>query len=323
MQFSRTILPWSDHPVHSTGNLYEFFAQRLPRGLTYHLPNSVTLCADLAVPTEQVKTFLDAAATWLVKELTRREDRGHRFVELKLFTDKELRAALTRRHKQPWILYYSENGGLGDSKAASSPSAKTGAIPCSTMRNHGVGWRLDEDGGMRVWLVTARKDGQDWDWDSDIGHESAHAAFAPVPLFTQSLGGDLDTIRFAETQNANDLSTHQLARMCYMFTELAVVSVRGEARPTATGLPLGEPEELHAFLGLLKQAMPGVGFDRALNACDRVGGVIAVEDGSAIFEIGAAALRTLAVSIGFVNEPDIARVADQIFPVLWRNLTKQ
>ena len=101
--------------------------------------------------------------------------------------------------------------------------------------------------------------------------------------------------------------------MCYLLTELAVVAVRGEARPTETALPLGEPRELRAFLGLLKQVMPGAGFDRALDACERVGGVIAVEDGSEIFEIGAAALRAMAASIGFVDQPDIAPVADRIF----------
>jgi hypothetical protein len=315
MQFSRTVLPWSDRPVHRAGNLLEFFAERLPKPLRYHLPASITVCADLEVPVDQVTTFLDVAAAWLVEELARRENRSHRFVELGLFTDEDLRGALTRRHKQPWILYYSENGGLGDSEAAASLSAKTGVIPCSTMRNHAVGWQLDEHGRMHVWLVTARKEGEDWDWDSDLGHESAHAAFAPVPLFVQALGRDLDLVCFADAREPNEMTADQLARMCYLFTELAVVSVRGEARPTATGLPLGDPRELHAFLRLLSQAMPSAGFDRALKACDRVGGVIAVEDGSAIFEIGAAALRALAASIGFVNEPDIARVAAQIFPI--------
>jgi hypothetical protein len=183
------------------------------------------------------------------------------------------------------------------------------------MRNHGVGWRVDERGEMHVWLATARKEGRNWDWDSDIGHESAHAAFAPVPLFVQSASRDLDTVRFAETRSASDLTTDQLARMCYLLTELAVVAVRGEARPTETALPLGEPQELHAFLGLLKQAMPGAGFDRALDACERVGGVIAVEGSLEIFEIGAAALRALAASIRFVDEPNIEPVADQIFRI--------
>ena len=315
MQFHLTTLPWSDHPVRSSGNLHAFFAERLPRTLTYHLPPSVTLCADLDVPAEQASAFLDAAAAWFVEELTCRDERCHRFVELGLLTDDELRAALTRRHKQPWILYYSENGGLGHSEAAASTSAKTGVIPCSTMRNHGVGWRVDGRGGMHVWLATARKEGQNWDWDSDIGHELAHAAFAPVPLFAQSASRDLDTVHFAETRSASELTTDQLARMCYLLTELAVVAVRGEARPTKTALPLGEPQELRAFLGLLKQAMPGAGFDHALDACERVGGVIADEGGSEIFEIGAAALRALAASIGFVDQPDIAPVADRIFPM--------
>src|SRR5512143_191504 len=122
------------------------------------------------------------------------------------------------------------------------------------MRNHGVGWRVDGRGGMHVWLATARKEGQDWDWDSDIGHESAHAAFAPVPLFVQSASRDLDTVRFAGTRSASKPTNDQLARMCYLMTELAVVAVRGETRPTETALPIGEPQELHAFLGLLKQA---------------------------------------------------------------------
>jgi hypothetical protein len=106
-------------------------------------------------------------------------------------------------------------------------------------------------------------------------------------------------------------------------------SVSGRSfEPLATrercgGERLASPRELHAFLRLMSEAMRGAGFDRALEACGQVGGIISVEDGVAIFEIGAAALRALGSTIRFVDKPDITQVAAQIFPALWCNPTKQ
>src|SRR5262249_2394848 len=150
---------------------------------------------------------------------------------------------------------------------ASAPKhPNAGLIPCSAMRNHGVAWRLDDIGRCRVWLVTARKPGEEWDWDSDIGHESAHASFAPVPLFAESLGQELENARLAASHGPEDLSFSQLAAICYALTELAVVAVRGEDRPTRTRLPVGEPAELYQLLKLSIGLFPQMGFDRAYAA---------------------------------------------------------
>jgi hypothetical protein len=75
----------------------------------------------------------------------------------------------------------------------------------------------------------------------------------------------------------------QLARMCYLYTELAVVAVRGETRATETHLPLAEADQLHQLLVLSDQILPGLGFDRALVACERVHGVINLNEGSCVW----------------------------------------
>lgn len=312
MKLFPTTLPWGDTPVHATGNIQRLFASRLPSHLGYHLPDVVTICADLAVSETQVEALIEGMAAQLARECETREERRKRFLVLGLFADDEFRAALSRRHAQRWVIYYSERGGLGAAIPQAADSTG-GTIPCSTLRNHGVGWRLAASGECQVWLATARKEGRDWDWDSDIGHESAHAAFAPVPLFAQSIGSELDAVRFTTARSAEALDAEQLSRMCYLFTELAVVAVRGEQRDTDSGLPLPDSDELHAFLKLAHDIMPRVGFGRALAAFEQVGGRVDVLGGPAIYEIGAAALRALDRTVEHVAVPDVTQVAHRIF----------
>jgi hypothetical protein len=160
------------------------------------------------------------------------------------------------------------------------------------MINHGLAWQR-QDGSYTTWLVTARKPGQGWDWDSDIGHESAHAAFAPVPLYTQLV--DIAAVPVSEiTSHPQTLTAMSLGRIGYPFSELAVVSVRGEPRATSTHLPVLETPEM--LIGLLKAGIelaPHAGFERALLAAERCSGIVNVNDGIEMFEIAAPVLRLM------------------------------
>lgn len=161
------------------------------------------------------------------------------------------------------------------------------------MKNHGTAWRRTADGSLENWMVTARKEGQGWDWDSDIGHESAHAAFAPIPLFLQRTHSAASS-QLSSVRSVSDLHAGHLARLSYMYTEMSVITMRGEKRETETGLPVAEQkEELHAVLELSNELMPSLGFDRALDACERVNGLFDATHGDEIFEIGAAAMRVV------------------------------
>ena len=137
------------------------------------------------------------------------------------------------------------------------------------MTNHGLAWQR-EGNRYTTWLVTSRKPGETWDWDSDIGHKSAHAAFAPVPLFTQLV--ESDSVPMAQlTAGPKTLTGGQLGRIVDPFSELAVVSVRGEPRQTDTHLPVLETPAM--LMGLLEVAIglvPHAGFERALHAAERV-----------------------------------------------------
>jgi hypothetical protein len=85
----------------------------------------------------------------------------------------------------------------------------------------------------------------------------------------------------------------QIARMIYLYSELAVVAVRGEPRTTHTGLPVEGVAELMQLLALSHRIFPSLGFDRALARCEQSNGVIDVNHGTAIFEITAPILRLL------------------------------
>ena len=295
-------LPWNNLPVHSSGDLYPYLSEKLPN---FHrdLPASVTLYSDIEVEESDIVSFLDELPSQLEQEFHIRNARRQRFTNLDVLCEGETRAILTgHRQVQPWALYFSKEGGLDvlalDTYREDSP---WGIVPCSSMPNHGVAWRKTQGGDCQIWLATARKKGQDWDWDSDIGHESAHSSFAPIPLFAQALHLDSEITSLNTVKNIQELSANHLARMIYTYSEVAVIAVRGEQRETETGLPVVErPEELYAFLDLSHQLMPDLGFNRALSACQRISGRIDVIDSVEIFKIGAPVMRVL---------PYIARLA--------------
>lgn len=292
-----TRLPWNNAPAKSTANLWGYFADCFGASWANYLPRSIRIFADPEIADKDVEHLIEGMKQQLELELQTRRKRRDRFVKLRLIDEEEIDSFLTRRcHLQPWVIYYSRDGGLRTPVVDPNVSqARFGVVPCATMQNHGVAWRRQESGtDYHLWLVTARKEGQDWDWDSDIGHESAHAAFAQIPLYIQpdeKSEGDADLLRI---KSARDLNDFQRARMSYMYMETAVVSMRGERRENQTGLPLADQaNELHAFLKLSADLMPDFGFDRALAAFDRSRGALDFDSGTEIFEIGVAAMRVV------------------------------
>jgi hypothetical protein len=298
MKLHETELPWNESRVLSTGNLHGYLSEKIANGASRDLPASVTLCVDPEISESQTESFLKGLCDYLPGEFATRDQRSARFAKLGLFKEEEINAFLTdHRDAQPWLIYYSKDGGLGNyDKTAYSRQADAGMVPCFAMRNHGVAWQKSESGGHSTCLTTARKVGEDWDWESDVGHESSHAAFSPVPLFTLPIEEMAEANRLSEAKKARDLTPKQLASICYLCCELSVVSIRGERRETDTGLPAAETNDHYpAFLKLCDELMPSFGFDRALDAFNRVGGRINFNEGDEIFEIGAPAIRAVAM----------------------------
>ncbi len=251
-----------------------------------------------------LEEFLRSMQDFLSLEFERRRKRVSAFVRHGFFQDSQIQAFLTeRRNLQPWAIYYSRNGGLGVSGSyVPDLEARRGVVPCSSMANHGVAWRRDES-SAECWLATAPKQGGVWDLESDIGHESAHAAFAQVPLFAQTshLGQDIPPLHMVHS--AKQLEAGNFARMCYMYSEIAVVAIRGEERDTQTRLPIGDPEELIALLRLSDELMPAAGFDDALSAAEGAKDGVCIEATAEIGRIAAPIIRIIPHLKDFVRSP--------------------
>jgi hypothetical protein len=276
--------------------MFGHFAQELRDERQAELPRSVTILSDPQVSVGQVRDLVNGMGSAFKLEFARRRKRASRFVGLGLMSESEVVTHLTRRtHVQPWIVYFSKDGGLGATERNSDTErVETGLFPCSAMTNHGIGWRRSDGGQIEAWLVTDRKRGDGWDWDSDIGHESAHAGFAPIPLFAQGIQLLADRLRLSGVRGTSELGPEHLARICYACSELAVVAVRGEQRATPSGLPVVEQkEDAHAFLRICDELMPRLGFRQALHAYEASSGQLDIEAGSEIFAIGTAALRAI------------------------------
>jgi hypothetical protein len=301
MNFVSSILPWTNSPVRQSENLRAYLGDHLPSSTARYLPASITLFVDLEVSEAAVSRFLGGMTEKLRSELERRISRQRRFVTLGLLTKDEVESFLTNRtDAQPWAIYFSRNGGLGHTKTGLVDGSR-GVIPCSTMQNHGVAWCRAQDGKVRTWLATSRREGQDWDWESDIGHESAHAAFAQVPFFVQSIPQIPDNA-LSTVGNVNDLKPVHIAQMIYLYSEIAVVALRGESRATATGLPVAKPAELQALMRLSAEWAGNSGFEYAATVCARREGKIDVNLGDEIFEIAAPILRLIPHLTPFTND---------------------
>ena len=279
-------LPWNGKEVVVTQNLSRLFSNSQKR----YLPKNFRVAFDPEISEADRVEFHSRLAGTLVNQINHRLTRSRRFVLLSLLSGQEMREFLTARTGlQDWFIYYGKDGGLGD-----LGGGQRGCIPCSTMKNHGVAYQKSAR-GTKVWLATARKPGQGWDWDSDINHESAHAAFAPVPLFVQ---GDIPTLE--GLTNMAQLSPGHVARLLYWLSEICVVALCGERRETETGLPIPTMGELLSFVTLSQQIFPTAGFEDLLQLCQRSGGKVDV-DGDAMFNLAAPCMKVVSALSPFIN----------------------
>jgi hypothetical protein len=304
IQLIEAKLPWTGSPVRQLLGARDRLARHLTGDALDYLPSEIDLYADLSVKSDSIERLVNTASKFLVKEMAIREGRIWRLLRTGLCSEEEVDEIIKgQTHKQKWALYYSEDGGLPP--APTDPrSADSGTVPCSAMRNHGVSWRRHGQ-LLDVWLVTAPKSGQDWDMDSDIGHESAHAAFAPVPLFVQSAANSGLTPSLIDVDSSEELEPDQVARLLYFCSELAVVGIRGENRRTYTCLPIADPEELSSFLRLANELFPDIGFDRAQRTFKRVRGNFDLDQSDAVFDLTTPVLRIL---------PKLNEFVDVLFP---------
>lgn len=321
MEFINSTLPWTGAAVRRSENLIVYLAQHLPEGWSKYLPSSIFLFVDHQVAEAAVADFLSGMAIELQAELETRIARQRQFVQLGLLSEGEMRAFLTeRRGVQPWAIYYSANGGLGtNGNWFHDLDAPKGVVPCSSMSNHGVAWERAADGSIHTWLATSPREGLKWDWQSDIGHESAHAAFAQVPFFVQ-VNPNIAPDSLSTVVNPDDLTTAQVAQIIYLYSEIAVVAVRGESRSTPTGLPVTSPSELEALLRISAKLTGTCDFDGPLQACSRARGRIDVNCGDGIFEIAAPIMRLIPSLTQFIN--DAIPPSMSTFETIVRDATK-
>lgn len=303
MKLSDSRVPWSGVAVNEIVGVRDKLISHLDGDCARRLPPEIRFFADRAVPPDRIFRFLDNAADFLVTEIAIREARVWRLIRSGACSLEEVEQLFScQLHPQKWALYYTENGGLPD--APSPPGYLAGMVPCSTMRNHGVGWQR-QGHNIDIWLVTAPKPGRAWDMDSDIGHESAHAAFAPVPLFVQPVAANELPATLVDVWAADALLPQQIARLLYFYTEIAVVGIRGESRATYTRLPIEDPEELAGLLRLSDNIFPGLGFDRALHTFARNRGSFDPQQSDAVLELTAPILRLL---------PELNKLTDALIP---------
>jgi hypothetical protein len=301
MEFVNSTLPWSGLPVRRSDSLPVYLRHSLGESQKY-LPASITLFVDLEVPHTSVDALLSGITEHLRLEFARRAKRKQRIIELGLLSEHELESFLTDRTGiQPWAIYYSANGGLGLGQSASTNADPRGVIPCSSMRNHGVAWEASSRGEVHTWLATSPRENSPWDWESDIGHESAHAAFAHVPLFVQSSPVIPENL-LSTLESTDDLTPLHIAQIIYLWSELAVVAVRGEARPTATGLPVSSHAEFEALLHWSAFVTGDESFKQAASVCASVNGIVDVNRGDEIFLMTAPILRAVPRVTEFVND---------------------
>ncbi|MGH8558510.1 MAG: hypothetical protein ACRESZ_13825 [Methylococcales bacterium] len=287
-------LPWTGASVKMIRHLIDYCRATVLGDDFRYMPQTATLFIDEVIDKQQIEVFIERMAKELKKEFEIRKQRAHTFAELGLFTKSEIESFLTNHtNAQSWVIHYGINGGLGvERSSVRTREVPRGVIPCSSMRNHGVAWAPADD-GMEVWLATSRKEGEEWNWDSDIGHESGHAAFAPVPLFVQSANLLKSMLHVDDLTCANDLQPRHIARIVYAFSEIAVVTLRGELRQTDTGTPIGQKEELLALLRFSHEIMPKFEFDRALSVYEQSAGLLDIQNDRAIYEVAAPMMRVI------------------------------
>jgi hypothetical protein len=146
---------------------------------------------------------------------------------------------------QPWVLLETKNGGL--------PQGYADLVTCFYVNNHGVANVQKNPGNFNSILVTARKENQDWNLDSDVGHEFGHSSIAPIPFIGQQA-------------QREDLASGNKPildiNLDYPIVESINIILRGEKRDTKTGLAVVESEsDLKVFVTRCSEQFPNCGFE--------------------------------------------------------------
>jgi hypothetical protein len=300
-----SVLPWDKRTVFKVNNFVHGIDMAMPLTLRCYLPKEIHYYAEADVARDMITQFIDETSAYLVKEITRREWRKDQFVRYGGLNLDEIERFMTERtNVQPWVIFHSNKGGLEDFKSDS----RSGIIPCSTMRNHGIAWRQTQC-GTQTWIVTSHKEHATWDMDSDIGHESAHAGFAHLPLYTQLTATDLERSSLPGTTTLRTLTSAQAARAVYYMSELIVVAVRGERRSTPTGLPIASFEELLSFIRICSELAPWWNSNGILRSAE-MNQPIDVESDPEVFQLAGLLIRifpALVRDIGSNRPPDLSR----------------
>jgi hypothetical protein len=265
----KTQLPWNHNiEVKCTGNLSPVIIEKIANQNRSFLPVNITLFYDAIIPQEKISDFLNRLGSVINDNLLKLEDRINNVFAVSAINISELKAILkSQTNTLPWAIYYGDNGGLHLTIDTDNLKNPFGAVPCRLVHNHAVSWQTYPTGNKQVWLTTARSEGSDWNWDSDIGHELFHASFAPIPLFAQS---SLKVTKDSKNYNAEFVEPQILAKMTYLYGEIAVLTLRSEEREHPLGLAVIENyEELIDCLKLSHCLMPQFGFDKAISYCEK------------------------------------------------------
>lgn len=303
LKFVPTTLPWNMGSAREASDFREKIVGCCGQDVHALLPHSMRFLMASVVSESHAHETIGKVASFLGdEELPKWLRRREQAIRLGLSNDVEMSRLLDpARNPQSWIIYDMKNGGLPDiPNSPDDPHAQFGVIPCSAVRHHAVAWWREGD-GIRTTLLSGRAPGKSFDLDSDIGHESVHAAFSPVPLFSQTMEEQSRGVPFSEA-TLGALSYEERARLAYTLCEVGLAMLRGEPRPTPTGLiNIEEWDDARAFLRIAHDLMPAFGFGHALEMISGRTTAIGI-DGPAFFAIGISALRTMWHLVPRVND---------------------
>lgn len=304
------IIPWNGRPGQRLLDARRVLLEIVGFDAKDLLPLSIEIVTDGTFDRSFLKNFVQSAAAQLGREIPLWRHRFGEIIGLGLISTTEIgRITKLLKAAQPWFIYASRCGGLmgetEDNDTADGTPPSSGVIPCSAAPHHGIGWWTDQ-GIRRSGLITSHWENSTWNWDEDIGHEAAHAAFGPVPLFSQhyeEAGADRRLV--APNSRSVPLPEETIARVCYLVAEIVVVFLRGEQRFTGTGLPgLNDHDELSAFLDVADRLLPGARFGDVLPLIAIEGLPLSVWSGQAIRQLGASALYFAGHSASLANSPE-------------------
>jgi hypothetical protein len=309
-RLEETRIPWTGADAYRLPAVRDLLVNLCGPCSDAMLPSKIEVLFDVSPGDSAAQSFLECLAAQLSREVVIWQERllelsSSGLIDRRFLSD----TCAMLRGAQRWYVCASEAGGLmapeSQSEADGDPErTPAGVIPCSAVKHHGVAWWRGMDGVRSIGLVTSHAAGGRWNWDEDIGHESAHAAFGPVPLFTQTLeaSGFMTPLATALDNAGGHCTSALIGRTAYLISEIIVAFVRGEQRPTVVGLPgLHSMQDLEAFISLAERLFPEAGFTEVRREVLKEGIPLKVWSGPTIRRLGAAALHSTRSLIPLLN----------------------